>query len=144
MNKAITICLFFVIAITLTSLTKNHEQLDEFPPIQKFLDKIKQQELEGEDPMKISQKLEGNTFTYITDWYDIVSKDFYENIDWNQFSRVREETMTDNIIKCEFYFYRNMQLSSYNNSNEKTLDEKNKLFHLLYSRERLGGIYKSD
>ncbi len=117
----ITITLFTLIGIAfITSSFINYgKQIDKFPQIQKYLECIKEMKMDGEKPMKISQKLNAKTFTYITNWYDVVSKDYYENIPWKDFNSVDYTIVDDKYTKCDFKFSSNMKLTT-NNSTEVT------------------------
>jgi hypothetical protein len=119
MKKLITLFALIGISFATISFINYGKQTDKFPQIQKYLESIKEMEMEGEKPMKISQKLNAKTFTYITNWYDVVSKDYYENIPWKYFNNVDYRKVDDKYTKCEFKFSSNMKLTT-NNSIEET------------------------
>jgi hypothetical protein len=119
MKKRITLFALILISFATISFINHDKQTDKFPQIQKYLESIKEMEMKGEKPMKISQKLNAKTFTYITNWYDVVSKDYYENISWKYFDYVDYTKVDDKYTKCDFKFSSNMKLTT-NDSTEKT------------------------
>lgn len=121
MRKSIKHFRLVIVIIAILSITNFYGQSNEYPPIQNFFDKIKERKMEGEEPMKISQKITGNTFTFITDWYNIIDKDYYENIDWEDFSHVQYSDSGEKYIKCNFTFYANLKLTT--GTDEKSVSE---------------------
>ena len=99
MKKAISIYLILIASIGSISFN----EVKSYPPIQKFLDKIKSADNYTE-PTKVSQRLTANTFIVTLDNPNIKWKETYSGIDWKDFSRYSYNEFKDYFV-VEFYFY---------------------------------------
>ncbi|PKA83901.1 hypothetical protein ATE92_2070 [Ulvibacter sp. MAR_2010_11] len=118
MKSVLRISLVIVISLTSMSLTKSNPQANEFPPIQKFLDKFTKVTYGG-DPMTISQEIAGNTFIYKTDWQGIQTEETYSEINWNRFE-LYTKIIDDEYVSCEFRFSKDI---NYNYIDDEFIEE---------------------
>jgi hypothetical protein len=100
-NKIALLVVFLLIA-TLAK-AQNGSSSNSFPPIQKYLDKIKFADNYTE-PTKVSQTLTATTYVVTLESVDMKWKETYSGIDWSDFSQYRYNEFKDYFV-VEFYFY---------------------------------------
>lgn len=114
MKKLLTI--FAIIGFFFISISHVYSQkTDEFPQIQKYLDKLTKLEMgDGDEPIKIKQVLKGNSLTAIRDWAGDVDKEHYENIPWHKYFYIHffETGKLKEYSRCIFYFRSFMSLTT--------------------------------
>lgn len=94
---------------------------DNFPPIQKYLDNVKDVEF-YEGGTTFRQKISANTFTVILDSKDIKWKQTYSNIDWSEYQRYGYEEY-DDLFVFGFFFYEDID-SKYSDNDSGENNEK--------------------
>ncbi|MCW8981185.1 MAG: hypothetical protein OQJ83_07340 [Altibacter sp.] len=122
MKRAITICLFIVTTFTLTSLAKSELPLNDYPPIQSFLEKFTKV-MYGGDLMVISQKVSSQSFVYKTDWKGIQTEETYSEINWDHFE-LYTKIVDEQYVSCEFRFSKDI---TYNYIDDEQIEESNEV-----------------
>jgi hypothetical protein len=143
MKKAFLFCVLITTILITSGFVHNSyfNQSDDFPPIQKFLDKVKGEKfvtsgVYDKDKM-VSQIITKNTFTEITQ-KNKINKTIFSNINWQSFYNVNFYSVreTKKIIKCRFEFRDYITFTGYNDKDEVLYSGKEKIFDCyLYAKD---------
>ncbi len=121
MKRIITLCLFLVISILSISFSNKND----FPPVQKYLDKVITV-IHGGEPVEISQKLTKNSYTStIKRKNGYKTYDKYEKIDWTQYNRLETAVIKEKYLRCNLYFNKKID---YTTSDDEEADETEQVY----------------
>ena len=134
MKKILKSWLFTAVCSILLSIGSIYAQAGEFPPIQKFVNKIENRKFE-ENMSQIemySQKLANGSFTLkkkgLTSGQKYRSE--YTDIVWGNFKEVRTSSLknADEYLECKFYFTTNISIQLFSDEKEFWSNKTNKSF----------------
>jgi len=103
MKKNKIALLVVLLHIAFLGIAQNGESSNSFPPIQKYLDKIKSDDSFTE-PTKVSQTLTATTFVVTLESVDMKWKETFSGIDWSDFAQYKYKAYKDYFV-VEFSFY---------------------------------------
>ncbi len=138
MKKSITLCTLIAIAIIATSFIKfnNHNKPDDFPPIQKYFDKLEKTEFDVGQVI-VSQKLNKKTFKLAINRSGYILKENYENINWEEFNRVYFKNIENNVTECEFQFFEEMKLTRiYSEDNNERIQQTDNFTCYIFTKDK--------
>ncbi len=101
-NNKFALLVIFVLMATVGN-AQNGDSTNSFPPIQKYLDKIKSVDIYTE-ATKVSQTLTATTFVVTLESVDMKWKETYSGIDWSDFAQYKYKAYNDYFV-VEFSFY---------------------------------------